>query len=80
MSCIVTRRDHNLTEIMRKPAYVMPDADQIVRWCRDCGAIVIDIDADDQTHPGAIIPMTFPLLALRAAAKADREEILGARA
>lgn len=67
MSCVVTLRDHDLVEITRKPAYVMPDADQIVRWCRSCGAIVVDIDADGRTIPGAIVPMSFPRVALKAA-------------
>lgn len=31
----------------------------VVRWCRRCGAVVIDIDSDGRTKPGAIMPMQF---------------------
>ena len=32
----------------------------VVRWCQGCGAIVIDIDFDNRTNPGAVMPMRFP--------------------
>lgn len=32
----------------------------VVRWCSKCGAIVIDVDYDGRTNPGAIMPMRFP--------------------
>jgi hypothetical protein len=80
MSCIVTRQAHQLVEMMRKPAHVMPDAEQVVRWCKDCGSVVIDIDADGRTvHPGGIVEMGFPILAKQAQFRADYNIILGAR-
>jgi len=33
----------------------------VVRWCADCGAVVVDIDADGRTMmPGGIRKMQFP--------------------
>ena len=34
-----------------------------VRWCRNCGAIVVDIDVDGRTDPGRILPLTLPTYA-----------------
>jgi hypothetical protein len=31
-----------------------------IRWCPECGAIVIDIDSDNRTFPGRIMKMKFP--------------------
>jgi hypothetical protein len=31
----------------------------VVRWCKDCGAIVVDIDYDNRTEPGGLSPMRF---------------------
>ena len=32
----------------------------VVRWCNRCGAVVIDIDYDNRTSPGAVMKMRFP--------------------
>jgi hypothetical protein len=32
----------------------------VVRWCPECGAIVIDVDSDGRTHPGQIMKMKIP--------------------
>lgn len=32
----------------------------VVRWCRECGAVVVDVDVDNRTYPGRIKPMQFP--------------------
>lgn len=32
----------------------------VVRWCRDCGAVVVDIDYDNRTSPGQIMKIQFP--------------------
>ena len=31
--------------------------DRVVRWCPECGAIVIDTDCDNRTYPGDVKPM-----------------------
>ena len=31
-----------------------------VRWCSNCGAIVVDVDYDGRTKPGAIMKMQWP--------------------
>jgi hypothetical protein len=33
---------------------------EIIRWCQECGAITIDIDADGRTSPGAVMAMRLP--------------------
>jgi len=32
----------------------------IVRWCQDCGGIVVDSDVDGRIQAGKIMPMIFP--------------------
>jgi len=36
------------------------DTEAVIRWCYKCGAIVVDIDFDGRTQPGAIMSMRFP--------------------
>lgn len=37
-----------------------PGVTEVVRWCKNCGAIVIDADVDGRTYPGDIMKMAFP--------------------
>lgn len=32
----------------------------VVRWCSDCGCIVVDEDFDGRTSPGGYVKMRFP--------------------
>lgn len=34
--------------------------EEVVRWCRICGAVVVDLDMDNRTHPGYYLKMRFP--------------------
>ena len=38
-------------------------SDKVVRWCPDCGAVVIDIDCDGRVYAGRIMKMKLPKLA-----------------
>jgi hypothetical protein len=50
--------NHNWKEIYR---YGYEDEEQpVVRWCRDCGAIVVDVDYDGRTYPGRIMKTIIP--------------------
>lgn len=33
----------------------------VVRWCRICGAVVVDTDYDGRTYPGQIMKMKTPV-------------------
>jgi hypothetical protein len=35
----------------------------VVRWCPECGAVVIDTDYDGRTMPGSVRKMQLPQLA-----------------
>lgn len=37
---------------------------EVIRWCPNCGAIVIDKESDGRLNPGAIMKMRFPKLVL----------------
>ena len=50
-------QNHNLEEIYSKN---IDGCEEVVRWCSDCGAVVVDIDYDNRTYPGGVIPMKFP--------------------
>lgn len=30
---------------------------EVVRWCDQCGSVVVDLDYDGRTNPGAIMKM-----------------------
>jgi hypothetical protein len=70
MSCVVTRRRHNLQEIYSEGQ----DTRYVVRWCTDCGAIVVDVDVDGRVMPGRYSRMKFPRIALEAATTDSRVE------
>lgn len=36
------------------------NSERVVRWCADCGAIVVDVDVDGRTYPGLVMKMKFP--------------------
>jgi hypothetical protein len=37
----------------------------VVRWCRICGAIVVDVDYDGITHFGYVMPMKLPEITIK---------------
>ena len=49
---------HELEEV--KSFSTMYDQEAVVRWCRGCGAVVIDMDHDTRTYPGYYAKMRFP--------------------
>lgn len=63
MTCVITRKPHALQEIDRHSSG-FPGISRVVRWCSDCGAVVIDNDIDGKIAPGAWRRMQFPKIAL----------------
>jgi hypothetical protein len=51
---------HNLLEVYEHYDDAMGGA--VVRWCENCGAIVIDRDFDNKTFPGYYVAMKFPTM------------------
>lgn len=51
--------NHKLIEIMRDD-YSSFGEERVVRWCRVCGAVVVDIDIDGRTDPGGVMKMQLP--------------------
>ena len=51
---------HKLIVIFR--GNISCDAESVIRWCTNCGGIVIDRDFDGRTSPGFIMKMMFPVL------------------
>ena len=37
--------------------------DEVVRWCPNCGAIVVDVDIDNRVYAGRVMKMRLPKLA-----------------
>lgn len=50
--------NHDLIEIHR--TYHTYDEEQVVRWCRVCGSVVVDVDIDGRTRAGFIMKMKAP--------------------
>jgi hypothetical protein len=51
--------NHNLEVIYKAEPLAWPVA-HVVRWCRDCGAVVVDAEGDGRTYPGNVMEMKFP--------------------
>lgn len=51
---------HDLIEISRSTD--MFHISEVVRWCRNCGSIVIDNEMDGRVNPGQVMKMKFPEL------------------
>lgn len=53
-------KNHNLKVLGRIP-YGLDEEEKVVRWCQDCGGVVVDIDVDGRTmEPGGMRKMEFP--------------------
>ena len=50
--------NHDLIEVHR--SYYLYDEDHVVRWCRACGSVVVDIEVDGRTMAGGIMKMKAP--------------------
>ena len=55
--CDKVNGKHNLKVIYSSGMY---GEYEVVRWCKDCGAVVVDMDFDGRTAPGRIRKMEFP--------------------
>jgi valyl-tRNA synthetase len=51
-------KNHPLVEVSR--TNVTWDVVDVVRWCPDCGAIVVDVEIDGRVSPGEVMKMRFP--------------------
>lgn len=51
-------KNYPLIEIMRVSEGF--DIDRVVRWCPDCGAVVVDGECDGRVAPGRVMQMRFP--------------------
>jgi valyl-tRNA synthetase len=50
--------NHPLIEIQRKSDHY--GIESVVRWCPDCGAIVVDGEMDGRVQAGQVMKMKFP--------------------
>jgi len=50
---------HNLIKIY-EAGHSMSGSSSVVRWCTDCGAVVVDVDYDGRTNPGQTMKMKYP--------------------
>lgn len=53
---------HDLTPVMKRYGGET-GVEEVVRWCRNCGGCVIDMDVDGRTDPGRSMSMMFPRIA-----------------
>ena len=57
-----TKGNHDLIVIAR--SNISTGTEKVVRWCRTCGAIVVDLDVDGNTNPGYYEKLRAPALAV----------------
>lgn len=55
------RGQHNLIPVY---SHGTEDEEVVVRWCPDCGAVVVDKDIDGRTMPGKVRALQAPKLAI----------------
>lgn len=60
--------EHRLIVIWRETGAA---SDAVVRWCQDCGAVVVDEDYDGRTHAGRYMAMRFPNRVARGSAEGE---------
>ena len=56
-----SKGQHNLIPVY---SHGTDDEEVVVRWCPDCGAVVVDKDIDGRTMPGKVRPLQAPKLAI----------------
>lgn len=56
------RGQHSLEKIYEHDQ-PMPGVSNVVRWCKICGSVVVDVDCDGRTQAGRVIKMKSPLIA-----------------
>ena len=49
---------HPFIKIMTSPVWI--DEEEVVRWCPECGAIVVDCDIDGRVMPGYYKKLRYP--------------------
>ncbi len=55
----MSEAQHDLVMIS---SYGSSDEAEVVRWCQKCGAVVVDLEFDNRTAPGAVMKMIIPSL------------------
>lgn len=50
---------HDLIPIFSTRDTSLPDTYTVVRWCKTCGAVVVDTDCDGRTYAGKVRKMQF---------------------
>lgn len=51
-------RNHNLIRVYANR--YSDDSTAVVRWCKECGSVAVDVDIDGRTAPGRIHRMRTP--------------------
>lgn len=54
---------HNFIDI--NTGYIGEDEYRVIRWCKDCGAITIDLDIDGRTYAGYFLKCSIPKILKR---------------
>lgn len=49
--------DHDFKVITRNHVTENIDGEEVVRWCKVCGSVTVDLDVDNQTKKGHYMPL-----------------------
>lgn len=52
------KKNHPLIEVFRTGCE--DGIQSVVRWCPDCGAVVVDEELDGRVYAGSVMKMRFP--------------------
>lgn len=67
MTCFNEKNQHigKLEKLITIPAELGYDVDAVVRWCKYCGAVVVDKEVDNRVM-GRYVDMKFPNITKKA--------------
>ena len=52
-------KGHDLVKILSK-RHSWDESYAVVKWCKNCGAVVVDCEYDNRTNAGYYMKMKFP--------------------
>lgn len=68
----VTGNGHDYEEILSAGKH--GGSQETVRWCAQCGSVVVDVDFDGRTHPGKVMNLRSPSISRAALRQVPAEK------
>jgi hypothetical protein len=63
MKCFTENKHTGRLETISRMCFGQEE--EVVKWCPNCGTIVIDLEVDGRIYPGKIMKMQFPKIIIK---------------